>query len=44
MEGLRQARGDTILTSASYIQVEPKDLVKVFSAYEDGNDLVVTRR
>jgi len=44
MEGFQQARGNTILTLASYIQVEPKDLVKVFSAYETGNDLVITRR
>jgi glycosyltransferase involved in cell wall biosynthesis len=44
MEGFRQARGNTILTLASYMQVEPKDLATVFSAYEDGNDLVITRR
>ncbi len=44
MEGLRSARGDTVLTLASYFQVEPRDLEKVFAAYERGNDLVVTRR
>jgi hypothetical protein len=44
MEGFRQAKGETILTLASYIQIEPKDLDKVFSAYDAGNDLIVTRR
>jgi glycosyltransferase involved in cell wall biosynthesis len=44
MEGFQQAKGDTILTLASYIQIEPKDLDKVFSTYNEGNDLVVTRR
>ncbi len=44
MEGFRQARGDTVLTLASYIQVEPEELSKVFAAYGDGNDLVITRR
>ncbi len=44
MEGFRQAKGNAILTLASYVQVEPEDLAKVFSAYEDGNDLVITRR
>ena len=44
MEGFRHARGDVILTLASYIQVEPEDLEKVFAAYEAGNDLVVTKR
>lgn len=43
-EGFRQAKGSTILTLASYIQVEPKDLSKVFAAYDEGNDLVITRR
>ena len=44
MEGFQQARGNIILTLASYIQIEPKDLNKLFSAYEDGNELVITRR
>jgi glycosyltransferase involved in cell wall biosynthesis len=43
-EGFRQAKGNTILTLASYIQIEPKDLDKVFSAYDEGHDLIVTRR
>ncbi|MFX0197409.1 MAG: glycosyltransferase [Candidatus Hodarchaeota archaeon] len=44
MEGFRQARGSKILTLASYIQIEPADLAKLFSAYDEGNDLVITRR
>jgi glycosyltransferase involved in cell wall biosynthesis len=44
MEGFRQAHGEAILTLASYIQVDPNDLGKVFAAYENGNDLVITRR
>ena len=44
MEGFRQAKGNTILTVASCIQVEPKDLATVFSAYESSYDLVITRR
>jgi glycosyltransferase involved in cell wall biosynthesis len=44
MEGFAQAVGDKILTLASYIQVDPNSLNKVFSAYNDGNDLVITRR
>jgi glycosyltransferase involved in cell wall biosynthesis len=43
-EGFRQAKGDTILTLASYIQIEPNDLNKVFTAYDEGIDLVITRR
>ena len=44
MEGFRQAHGEVILTLASYIQIEPNGLGKVFAAYENGNDLVITRR
>ena len=44
MEGFKQAKGDAILTLASYIQIEPEDLAKVFSTFDEGNDLVVTRR
>jgi hypothetical protein len=44
MEGFSRARGEKILTLASYMQVEPGDLKKVFLAYDDGNDLVITRR
>jgi glycosyltransferase involved in cell wall biosynthesis len=44
MEGFQRARGEVVLTLASYLQIEPKDLSKVFAAYEEGADLVVTRR
>lgn len=44
LEGFKQAKGDMILTLASYIQVDPGDLSKVFAAYEAGNALVITRR
>ena len=44
MEGFSQAKGNTILTLASYIQIEPTDLKKVFDAYDQGHDLVITRR
>jgi glycosyltransferase involved in cell wall biosynthesis len=44
MEGFQQAKGGKILTLASYMQVEPSDLDKIFSAYNNGNDLVITRR
>jgi len=44
LEGFKLAKGEKILTLASYLQVEPGDLSKVFAAYEEGNDLVVTRR
>ena len=44
MEGFRQAKGSTILTLASCLQIDPKDLPKIFSAYDDGNDLIITRR
>ena len=44
MEGFRRAKGKRILTLASYLQIEPNNLPKVFSAYDDGNDLVITRR
>ena len=44
MKGFEQAKGDKVLTLASYMQVEPNDLEKVFLAYSDGNDLVITRR
>jgi len=43
-EGFRRAKGNTILTLASYIQIEPRDLEKIFSAYNGGNDLIITRR
>jgi glycosyltransferase involved in cell wall biosynthesis len=43
-EGFRQAKGDIILTLASYIQIVPQDLAKVFSAYDEEKDLIVTRR
>ena len=43
-EGFQKARGDKILTLASYFQIEPKDLKKVFKAYNQGHDLVITRR
>lgn len=44
MEGFQHAKGDAVLTLASYIQIEPADLNKVFSEYDNGNDLVITRR
>jgi glycosyltransferase involved in cell wall biosynthesis len=44
MEGFRQASGSKILTLASRIQIEPADMAKLFSAYEEGNELVITRR
>ena len=44
MEGFRSARGTIILTLASYIQVEPEDIPKLFSAYEEGYDLVISCR
>jgi len=44
MEGFKQARGEKILTLASYIQVDPNDLGNIFSAYDNGNDLVITCR
>jgi glycosyltransferase involved in cell wall biosynthesis len=44
MEGFRQAKGDKILTLASYFQIEPQELAKVFTALEEGNHLVITRR
>jgi len=44
MEGFRQAKGNAILTLASYLQIEPKDLSKIFSAYDEGNDLIISRR
>ncbi len=43
-EGFKQVRGNVILTMASYIQVEPSELKKLFDAYEDGFELVITRR
>jgi glycosyltransferase involved in cell wall biosynthesis len=44
MEGFERANGDKILTLASYMQVEPEDLSKIFEANDEGNDLVITRR
>jgi glycosyltransferase involved in cell wall biosynthesis len=44
MEGFRRAKGNTILTLASYIQIEPSDLKDIFSAYDEGYDLVITHR
>ena len=44
MEGFKQAKGKAVLTMAAYLQIEPEDLKKLFSAYEEGNDLVVSRR
>lgn len=44
MEGFKQAKGNKILTLASYIQIEPSDMANVFSAYEEGYDLIITRR
>jgi len=44
MEGFRKSVGSCILTLASYIQIEPSDLRKLFAAYDDGHPLVITRR
>ena len=44
MEGFHQARGSAILTLASYLQVEPMDLGKLFAEFDQGNDMVITRR
>jgi glycosyltransferase involved in cell wall biosynthesis len=44
MEGFKQTNGSKILTLASYIQVEPSDIAKVFSEYDKGHDLIVTCR
>lgn len=44
MEGFKHAKGEKILTLAAYIQIKPEDLHKLFEAYEDGYDLVITRR
>jgi glycosyltransferase involved in cell wall biosynthesis len=43
-EGFRQANADVILTLASYIQIEPEEMTKVFAAYEEGSPFVITRR
>lgn len=42
--GFARARGDVIVTLASYFQVEPGGLREAFQALEDGADLVVSRR
>jgi glycosyltransferase involved in cell wall biosynthesis len=39
--GFARARGDVIVTLASYFQVEPGGLADAFQALEDGADLVV---
>jgi len=44
MSGFQHARASVILTLASYIQTEPEGLKELFSAYDTGNDLVITRR
>jgi glycosyltransferase involved in cell wall biosynthesis len=44
MEGFKHANGTKILTLASYIQIKPEELHKLFAALEDGYDLVITRR
>jgi hypothetical protein len=44
MEGFGRAKGEKVLTLASYIQTEPDALPKIFSAYDAGYDLVITRR
>lgn len=43
-EGFRQAKGDSILTLASYQQMKPEDLKKIFDAFDEKTDLVITRR
>ena len=42
--GLERARGDVILTLASYFQVDPRGLGAAFEALDSGADLVAGRR
>ncbi len=42
--GLERARGDTILTLASYFQVDPRGLGAAFEELDSGADLVAGRR
>jgi glycosyltransferase involved in cell wall biosynthesis len=42
--GLERARGERIVTLASYFQVEPRGLPAAFAALDAGADLVVGRR
>lgn len=42
--GLERARGDKILTLASYFQVDPRGLAAAFAELESGADLVAGRR
>jgi glycosyltransferase involved in cell wall biosynthesis len=42
--GFAKARGDRIVTLASYFQVEPAGIERAFQEIEDGADLVVGRR
>src|SRR5436305_10563404 len=42
--GLERARGQRIVTLASYFQVEPRGLGAAFAALEAGADMVVGRR
>ena len=42
--GLERARGDTILTLASYFQVDPRGLAAAFAELDSGADLVAGRR
>ena len=44
MEGFQQAKGSAILTLASYLQVEPTDIGKLFAELDQGNDMVISRR
>jgi len=44
MVGFQHAQGETIFTLASYMQVEPNTIDKVFDKLNEGNDLVITRR
>jgi glycosyltransferase involved in cell wall biosynthesis len=42
--GMEKARGERILTLASYFQVDPRGLADAFAALESGVDMVVGRR
>ena len=42
--GLERARGETVLTLASYFQVDPRGLAGAFEALDAGADLVAGRR
>ncbi len=42
--GMERARGEIVVTLASYFQVEPRGIGAAFAALEDGTDMAVGRR